>query len=103
MPAEVVRTVVDESGVQELLTSEEMRDMLMRFAEPIVDRARRFAPKRSGFGAGSIRSEPFLVEGVQTVRISWEREFYYMYFQNEGTVTVPEVAFLERAVEGEGL
>lgn len=103
MPAEVVRTVVDESGVQELLSSEEMQDMLMRFAEPIVDRARGLAPKRSGAGAGSIRSEPFLVEGEWTVRITWERGFYYMYFQDQGTVVVPAQEFLENALEGEGL
>jgi hypothetical protein len=100
MPDSDVLVVLDEDGFRELRSSDDMRDFLMEEAEPIVDRARYGAPKRTGRGAESIRAEPVMDLDEWTVRVSWTRERYYMYFHNEGTKYVPEMGFLEAALEG---
>lgn len=94
-----VRVVVDEQAVQAVAGSVDMRDLLMEFGEPVEARAKAGAPKRTGDGAGSIRREPVLDGPDWTVRISWDRPHYYMYFHDRGTEHLPARPFLEPALE----
>lgn len=102
MASEQVRVIVDERAVRALSSSDDMRDLLLEVAEPVVDRARMRAPKKTGRGAESIRSEPVLDMDAWTVRVSWEREQYHMYFRERGTRYQSADPFLEAALE-EGL
>lgn len=97
----VVRTVPYEQGYRELLSSDDLRDYLLEVAEPVVRRAQAAAPKRTGQGAASIRSEPVLDGFVWTARVSWTRQHYYMYFHDQGTVHLPASEFLELSLGGE--
>lgn len=95
----MVRVVVDERAVQSYARSVDVRDLLIESAQPIEGGAKVLAPKRSGAGAESIRSEPVLDGLDWTVRISWDRDHYYMYFHERGTVRMPARPFLEPALE----
>jgi HK97 gp10 family phage protein len=94
-----VRVVVGDRAIRALSSSNEMRDLLMDLAEPVVRGAQALAPKRSGRGAESIRAEPVRDGEAWTVRVSWTRDRYYMYFHDRGTVHMPAREFLERALE----
>jgi len=93
--------VVSEVGVRQIMAGTDLRDMLMDMGEPIASRARAGAPKKTGLGAASIRAEPFFDGFTWTVRISWTRDRYYMYFRDRGTQYQRGQDFLEAALEGE--
>ena len=95
-----VHVVLDESAIRDLSASDEMRDALMDIADPVVLTARALAPKRSGRGAESIRAEPVFdsADREWTVRISWTRDHYYLYFHDHGTRQLPAREFLEAAL-----
>ncbi|MBM0275096.1 HK97-gp10 family putative phage morphogenesis protein [Micromonospora tarensis] len=95
-----VRVDVDQAAVDEVVRSVDMRDLLLDVADPIVGRAQLGAPKASGEGAASIRSEPVLDGPDWTVRISWDRAHFYMYFHDRGTERLPARPFLEPALDG---
>lgn len=96
---EDVRVDVDKRAVEQLARSVDVRDLLLDSAEPIVGRARLGAPKASTEGAASIRAEPVLDGPDWTVRISWDRDHFYLYFHDRGTVRLPARPFLEPALE----
>jgi hypothetical protein len=94
------RVIVDDAGLRDLSNSDAVRDFLLEVAEPIVDRARALAPKRSGRGAASIHAED-VHDGFQwTVRIGWTRDRYYMRFQDQGWENHAGREFLIAALEG---
>lgn len=99
MAADRVRVDVDERAVHELSGSLDMRNLLLESAEPIVTGEQALAPKRTGEGAASIRSEPVLDGSVWTVRVAWDRAHFYMYFHDRGTRYMPARPFVEPAVE----
>lgn len=94
-----VRLDVDEREIEQLVRSVDVRELLLDSAEPIVGRARLGAPEASGEGAASIRREAVLDGPDWTVRISWDRDHFYMYFHDRGTVRLPARPFLEPALE----
>lgn len=97
---ERVRVVIGDAAVRALSSSDEMRDLLLDLAEPVVREAKAGAPRKTGAGAASIRSEPVRDEfGHWTVRVSWGRDFYYMYFHERGWERNPGRDFLEQALE----
>jgi hypothetical protein len=102
MPGDAVRVVTDDRAIRALSSSDEMRDLLMDLAAPVVTRAQYAAPRRTGAGAASIRAEPVLDIDSWTVRIGWERVQYHMYFHERGTRYLPATNFLEESLE-EGL
>jgi HK97 gp10 family phage protein len=62
----------------------------------IANDAARMAPKDTTLGAKSIRAE--LVKGDDPeVRISWDRDHFYMSFQEFGTEDRPAQPFLRPA------
>jgi HK97 gp10 family phage protein len=97
--ADNVRVDVDEQAVHAVAASLDLRDLLMESARPIVGSAQALAPKKTGAGAESIRSEPVLDGDQWTVRISWDRAHFYLYFHDRGTVHLPARPFLEPALE----
>jgi len=94
-----VRVDVDQQAVAAVAASTDVRDLLMEAGEPVEDRAKLGAPKETGEGAGSIRREPVLDGFAWTVRISWDRPHYYLYFHDRGTEHLPARPFLEPALE----
>lgn len=95
-----VRVDVDVAAVRSIVSSDDMRDFLMEEAKPVVARAQLLAPKKTGAGAASIRSEPVVDFDEWTVRVSWDRDHYYLYFRDRGTVYQSAAPFLEQALEG---
>jgi HK97 gp10 family phage protein len=94
-----VRVDVDERAVDDVVRSVDMRDLLLETAKPVVRNAQAGAPKETGEGAESIRSEPVLDGPDWTVRISWDRDHFYMYFHDRGTRRLPARPFLDPALE----
>lgn len=91
---------IRDSEVDRLLRDPEIADLLMNSSLPIVARARLGAPKRTGRGAASIHAESVLDGPEITVHVSWSRDAFYMYFQDQGTSRLPALHFLEDALEG---
>lgn len=94
------RVVVDDRAIGDYTGSLDVLEMLLEVAEPIIDRAQALAPKRTGEGAASIRSEPVLDGPDWTVRISWDRDHFYLGFFEAGTKHITAQPFLEPALEG---
>ncbi len=97
--ADRVRVDVDERAVREVAASLELRDLLLESAEPIEAAEKAGAPKDTGAGAESIRSDPVLDGPAWTVRIAWDRAHYYLYFHDRGTKFLPARPFVEPALE----
>ncbi len=72
-------------------TRVEVRDGLMVRAEPVVHRMKALAPRKTGRSAESITSQPFLESAPAqwTVRVSWERRFFYLRMFVLGTRRQP--------------
>lgn len=68
-------------------------------ADPVVAGARADAPKATGAGAASIRSEVDFSHLEPAVAISWDRDHYYMFFHERGTRYMPARPFLVPAVD----
>lgn len=72
---------------------------IVDMTKPVVAGARADAPKRTGAGARSIRSE-FELDGTEpTVRISWDQDHYYLRFHELGTRYLPARPFLVPALD----
>jgi len=53
--------------------------------ETVASSARSMAPKRTGLGAASIDYEVVEDETGTSVRVSWGKSYYYMWFHEAGT------------------
>lgn len=90
-----VRVDFDEAGWRELSRSSEHRAELVEAADRfIVAPARARAPKRTGAGAASIRSEAALDPDGWEVHVSWSTYAAYMRFQQFGTSRMEANPFL---------
>lgn len=96
------RVVLRQQEIDGLLRDQDIADLLLDVAAPAVAEARLRAPRRTGAGAASIRAESVLDGDMQTVRISWDRDHFYMSFQDVGTRYLPPLHFLEDSLEGLG-
>jgi HK97 gp10 family phage protein len=70
-------------------------DDLLPVGEKVAQRAAQNAPKRSGAGARSIHAE---VVGDE-VRVSWDRDSFYMLFHELGTSRMSARPFLRPALD----
>jgi HK97 gp10 family phage protein len=70
---------------------------LLQLGWDVARRAAVSAPRDSGEGAASIHPELFIVQGAPQVRVSWDRDHFYMGFQELGTVNQPARPFLRPA------
>lgn len=68
-------------------------------ADRVAAGASADAPKRTGAGAASIRSEIDLSHAEPGVEVSWDRDHFYMYFHEHGTRYLPARPFLAPAVD----
>lgn len=94
------RVRINEAAIQALAAQPEIRETLIREAQPVVMAARAGAPKLTGAGAASIDAEPKF-DGDQWVAwITWSRERYYMIFHEFGTKHMPARPFMRPALEG---
>jgi len=94
------RVIVHQGEIDALLHDREIGELLLDAAGPVVTEARAGAPKLSGRGAASIRAESVLDGPNIAVHISWDRDHFYMSFQDIGTSHLPALHFLEDALEG---
>jgi HK97 gp10 family phage protein len=97
-----VQVDVDYDAVDRLTRSGDVYNMLSTAAQPVVFDARARAPKDTGRGAHSIHSEMILTPDEWEAVISWDREHYYMYFNERGTRYRPPHAFLVPALKAAG-
>ena len=89
-----VRVELNEAGFRDLRRDPGLRDELVAVANrTVVPGAKARAPKRTGYGASTIRAEP-LFDDEWTVRVSWDRSAYYMVFHQFGTRYLPAHPFL---------
>jgi HK97 gp10 family phage protein len=64
-------------------------------AKEVAAYAANIAPKASGEGAASIHPE-WVGDDLE---VSWDRDHYYMWFQEHGTVHMPAHPFLEPTLD----
>jgi len=98
-----VRLEIDFEAVEDFYTGAKMKAMLLGRGTDVAERARAAAPRRTGAGADSIQALPRTQGGTHSeaqVRVSWARIYYYMYFHERGTVTLPARPFLVPALLG---
>lgn len=86
-----VRLVWDRAQIKALKTDPELVAYVKEVAEGMARRERELAPKRSGAGAASIQARPSRAQGAQDV--GWDKEHYYMGYQELGTVHVERKNF----------
>jgi HK97 gp10 family phage protein len=97
--AELTRVVINNREIERLAGSPAIRNELLNAVQPIVAEARLRAPYRTGTGATSIHAEAVLDTGVWEAHISWDRDHYYMSFQEGGTIYLPPRPFLVPSLE----
>lgn len=96
--ADDVETVWDHSALAGITGDPALMGQLLEIGDQIAAEARSTAPRRTGQGADSIHAEPQPGADPE-VRVSWEREKYYMAFQERGTVRLPARPFLIPAAD----
>ena len=94
------RVVVDGRAIDSIAGSQDVLEMLLDAADPIITRAKAIAPRRTGEGAASIHGEPVLDGPDWTVRVGWDRDHFYLYFHDRGTEKLAARPILEPALEG---
>ncbi len=92
--ADVSRIKINTAELQRLLQDPAIRRALMEQGQKLAHKSRVRAPKLSGAGAASIRPEYVLDGPTPEVRVSWDREHFYMYFHQRGTRTLPAHPFM---------
>jgi len=93
-PVKLNRAAIN--GVTEAVALKAMRSV----ARQAVKRAKAGAPKESGDGAASIGYRTFRNSTGVSVRISWDRDHFYMLFPEIGTSEMPARPFLRPALDG---
>jgi hypothetical protein len=76
---------IDEGAAQQLVREPGVIDELFRVGQEAAAASAVAAPHRTGAGAASIHAELTLLDRTPEVRVSWDREHYYMYFHQKGT------------------
>ena len=89
------RFVVDQQAVDALGKDPKILAGLREVAEAAAARMRKRAPANTGRGAASIHVEP----DPDGFRIGWDRQHYYMSFQEFGTEDEPARPFMRPTVD----
>lgn len=85
-----------------------LRDLMLAVGNDIARKARNAAPRRerptkAGHGADSIRAEfGTMRTGELTVNVSWDKQHFYMSFQEFGTIRIRPKMFLLAAARTYG-
>lgn len=96
--AEGVRVVIDQAGLRELTHEEWVKDRMDKFGEKVAEDARSIAPRLTGRGAAGIHAESKEETIGWTSQVSWSEEQFYMRFQDQGTVHIGALHFMEQAL-----
>lgn len=88
---------LDQAALKALMGSESVLRGLEHVGEQVAERAAQSAPKDSGEGAASIRAERVGDE----VRVSWDRDHFYLLFAEVGTSRQPARPFLRPALDAQ--
>jgi HK97 gp10 family phage protein len=83
--------------MDDLVDSDEVVERMYAYGEAIAEEAKRLAPKDSGRGAESIHPEIVHGHGHRRVRVSWDKDHFYMMFAELGTVNEHPRPFLRPA------
>lgn len=90
----------DRRAVTDATRGPEVDKAMLDLGWQIAERAAALAPKETGGGASSIRAERVIVNGIPEVRVSWDRDHFYMSFHEFGTENSSPHPFLRPAAEG---
>lgn len=89
---------VDRSAVRDVLRSAELADELLEDGWMVARAAADLASKRTGDGAKSIRAEVGSRRGDEVeVRVSWDRDYFYMLWVETGNEHQSPQPFLRPA------
>lgn len=99
MPNDDISIRFNQSAIDELGFNDEAVDMLEDVGDQVADIARGLAWKDTGEGAESIHGEVGEDSGSAFVDVSWDREHFYMTFQEVGTEDRPASPFLRPALD----
>jgi HK97 gp10 family phage protein len=97
----MARVVLDQAALDALARDPDVLRMVGQVAEDVASRMRATAPRRTGRGADSIHSEPAPDPG-EGFRVSWDKDTFYMGFQNDGTPHLRARHFAEDAARSVG-
>jgi HK97 gp10 family phage protein len=86
---------IDELEIARFLRDREARENLLKAAEEVAEYAAGLAPRDTGAGADSIHPE-WVGDDLE---ISWDRDHYYMWFQERGTIHMAGHEFLEQTLD----
>ena len=89
---------MNRQAIDEILDDPAYTTALLEGGWQVARDAADLAPKDTGAGAKSIRAE-LVTKGVDEpeVRVSWDRDHYYMAFPEFGTEDRPATPFLRAA------
>lgn len=87
----------DRKAVAAATRGPDVEQALLDLGIAVAETAAALAPKDSGGGASSIRAEVVRVAGVPEVRVSWDRDHFYMAFAEFGTEDQTATPFLRPA------
>lgn len=93
----MARVVLDESAIAALATDPGVLRAVGAVADDVAGVIAAAAPKRTGRGAASIHAEP-APNPADGFRVSWDRDHFYMSFQNNGTTHQRARRFVEEAL-----
>lgn len=99
MAGDDVRVELHQAEIDALKHHPGIRQRLLAVGGDVATDAARNAPHRTGAGAASIHPEPVDEPGEATVRVSWDRAHFYLFFHERGTQHLPEHPFLEPALD----
>ncbi len=89
---------VNERAFDNLDQLPEALTALLDLGVDVANEAAALAPKRTGAGARSIRAEyATAADGSREVRVSWDRDHFYMSFAEFGTEHQRATPFLRPA------
>lgn len=96
-----MRTEISPNLAAAISQNKEVAKQVRRAAAAIRDEARRRAPKDTGAGARSIKVQRSFDRSSRGVsyHVSWDKQHYYMGFQELGTVNRPARPFLRPAAD----
>ena len=91
------RVRLNLTEIRKVPIRKDVQKVLMDVGEQVAGRAAMAAPKATGEGARSIRPER--VGAV--VRVSWDRDHFYLGFHELGTSRSPARPFLRPALDAQ--
>ena len=90
---------INQAAIDKFAEGPAMLALLGKIGEQVASDAAERAPKRSGAGAASIGYETGVDADGAYVRVSWDRDHFYMLFHEVGTSVQDARPFLRPALQ----